>query len=180
MNNPTYTRRTTLKMGAITATAAYAYVAAGISLSGKTWAMTVNTLDDNTANALLQISRSVYPHPMLDDLFYARCVESIDAKAGQDPALKAAITEGVATLTQQAGGDWASAPAEKQAALLQAVATEPFFQAVRGDMVVSLYDNPGLWPQFGYEGPSFPKGGYINRGFNDIDWLPETGKGEAS
>ncbi len=35
MNNPTYTRRTILKMGVITATAAYAYVAAGISLSGK-------------------------------------------------------------------------------------------------------------------------------------------------
>ena len=25
----------------------------------------------------------------------------------------------------------------------------------------------------GYEGASFDKGGYINRGFNDLDWLPE-------
>jgi len=24
----------------------------------------------------------------------------------------------------------------------------------------------------GYEGPSFDKGGYINRGFDDLDWLP--------
>jgi hypothetical protein len=25
----------------------------------------------------------------------------------------------------------------------------------------------------GYEGPSFDKGGYLNRGFNDLDWLPD-------
>jgi hypothetical protein len=26
----------------------------------------------------------------------------------------------------------------------------------------------------GYEGPSFERGGYLNRGAGDIDWLPET------
>jgi hypothetical protein len=26
---------------------------------------------------------------------------------------------------------------------------------------------------FGYEGASADKGGYIDRGFNDIDWLPK-------
>jgi hypothetical protein len=25
----------------------------------------------------------------------------------------------------------------------------------------------------GYEGPSFARGGYINRGAGEIDWLPE-------
>jgi hypothetical protein len=25
----------------------------------------------------------------------------------------------------------------------------------------------------GYEGPSFDKGGYLERGFNDLDWLPD-------
>jgi hypothetical protein len=25
----------------------------------------------------------------------------------------------------------------------------------------------------GYEGRSFAKGGYLQRGFNDLDWLPE-------
>ncbi|TIP32839.1 MAG: gluconate 2-dehydrogenase subunit 3 family protein, partial [Mesorhizobium sp.] len=28
-----------------------------------------------------------------------------------------------------------------------------------------------LWPIFGYEGESYSKGGYITRGFNDIEWL---------
>ena len=35
----------------------------------------------------------------------------------------------------------------------------------------SLYNQKEVWPIFGYEGESSSKGGYINRGFNDIDWL---------
>jgi hypothetical protein len=30
-----------------------------------------------------------------------------------------------------------------------------------------------VWDLLGYEGPSFDKGGYLHRGFNDLDWLPE-------
>jgi hypothetical protein len=39
--------------------------------------------------------------------------------------------------------------------------------------VVGLYSQPDIWPYFGYEGPSNDKGGYVNRGFDDIDWLDE-------
>jgi len=28
-----------------------------------------------------------------------------------------------------------------------------------------------VWPKFGYEGSSSERGGYINRGFDDINWL---------
>jgi hypothetical protein len=34
-----------------------------------------------------------------------------------------------------------------------------------------LYDNPALFPLFGYEGFSVEKGGYLARGYNDLDWL---------
>ncbi|CZF84000.1 hypothetical protein GCE9029_04138 [Grimontia celer] len=178
MNNvkPQYSRRAILKMGVMTATAAYAYVAAGISLSGKSWALTVKALDDNTASHLVSIARSIYPHPSLDDVYYAASVESIDAQAANDPVLKKALIDGVANLMKNTGGDWNSLPLAKRTELLQQVASDPFFQAVRGNMVVSLYDNPGVWPAFGYEGSSFEKGGYINRGFDDIQWLPASGK----
>ena len=48
-----------------------------------------------------------------------------------------------------------------------------FFQKVRGTLVVGIYNNPEVWPLFGYEGESASKGGYINRGFDDIDWLDQ-------
>ncbi|MGE8386089.1 MAG: tat (twin-arginine translocation) pathway signal sequence, partial [Pseudomonas putida] len=32
--------------------------------------------------------------------------------------------------------------------------------------------NELAYQHFGYEGASFPKGGYLMRGFNDLKWLP--------
>ena len=39
--------------------------------------------------------------------------------------------------------------------------------------VVALYDDHEVWELLGYEGASFDKGGYIDRGFDDLDWLPD-------
>ena len=38
---------------------------------------------------------------------------------------------------------------------------------------MTLYSDPEVWELLGYEGPSFDKGGYIDRGFDDLDWLPD-------
>ena len=55
--------------------------------------------------------------------------------------------------------------------VLKGIEPSPFFQKIRGDMVTGLYDNKQVWPMLGYEGSSWQKGGYVNRGFNDINWL---------
>ena len=60
-------------------------------------------------------------------------------------------------------------PHEVEVAQLRRV--ERLQQAVRGDLVVSFYNQKELWPHFGYEGESYSKGGYIARGFDDIEWL---------
>ena len=56
-------------------------------------------------------------------------------------------------------------------ALLRNIENGAFFQGVRSDLIASLYNQKELWPLFGYEGESASKGGYINRGFSDIQWL---------
>jgi hypothetical protein len=48
-----------------------------------------------------------------------------------------------------------------------------FFELVRTTAVVEVYTDRETWDLLGYEGPSFAKGGYIERGFDDLDWLPE-------
>ena len=50
--------------------------------------------------------------------------------------------------------------------------TAPFFKLVHATTVVALYDDHEVWELLGYEGPSFDKGGYLHRGFDDLDWLP--------
>ena len=114
----------------------------------------------------------------LADGYYITAVKPWDGKAAKDPAVKATIAEGVARLDQNAGDRHKVSYAEvaweaDRVALLQGIEHSDFFQKVRGDLIVSLYNQKEVWPKFGYEGSSAEHGGYINRGFADIDWLPK-------
>jgi hypothetical protein len=86
------------------------------------------------------------------------------------------LKDGVAALNDAAVGmkygSYNQVPSEdERVAILQSMETTPFFQKIRGTLITGIYNNKDLWPMFGYEGESASKGGYINRGFNDIDWL---------
>jgi hypothetical protein len=59
---------------------------------------------------------------------------------------------------------------------LRAIEGSAFFELVRSTAVVEVYCDQETWDLLGYEGPSFAKGGYLHRGFNDLDWLPEPEK----
>jgi hypothetical protein len=56
---------------------------------------------------------------------------------------------------------------------LASIEGKPFFELVRSTAVVEVYSDQRTWELLGYEGPSFDKGGYLERGFNDLDWLPD-------
>jgi hypothetical protein len=55
-----------------------------------------------------------------------------------------------------------------------------FFEAVRSKAIVTLYDDHEVWSLLGYEGPSFEHGGYLDRGFDDLSWLPDPRVEEVS
>ena len=38
-----------------------------------------------------------------------------------------------------------------------------------------LFNHPRLWELLDYPGSSVEYGGYVDRGFDDIDWLPDQG-----
>ena len=44
---------------------------------------------------------------------------------------------------------------------------------LRSKVIVTLYNNERVWEAFGYEGSSYEYGGYIERGFSDLGWLPD-------
>ena len=86
------------------------------------------------------------------------------------------VAEGIAALdaAAQAAGhdDYVSIGWEQdRVAILRGMEDSAFFQTVRGGLVTGLYNQKEVWPIFGYEGESFSQGGYIYRGFDDIDWL---------
>ncbi|MGC1330505.1 MAG: tat (twin-arginine translocation) pathway signal sequence, partial [Pseudomonas sp.] len=103
---------------------------------------------------------------------YAFPVKALDQKASSDPGAADVLKQGIATLDQKAGGDWRKIDATQQVAILQSIQDTPFFAMVRATAVNTLYSNELAYLHFCYEGASFPKGGYLMRGFNDLSWLP--------
>jgi hypothetical protein len=167
---PKVDRRTFLRAGGATAAAAVAMPSTMIT--GQAFAAAPVALKPETFTTLIKMARDIYPHDKLADAIYAAVIEGHD-KAAKDDAAKARLfEEGVAALNTAAGGDYAKVEKEDdRVALLKAIETTPFFQSIRGSLVTGIYNNPSIWKQFGYEGESAALGGYIERGFNDIDWL---------
>lgn len=118
------------------------------------------------------MGKALYPHKDLPDAVYALLVKDMDAQMS-DSAQATLVADGVAKLNQQAAGAFSSLALDKQTALLQKMQADPFFQAVRGQCITSIYDNDMAYRHFGYEGEVWSKGGYLARGFDDLKWLPD-------
>ncbi|WP_333817605.1 Twin-arginine translocation pathway signal [Tabrizicola sp.] len=142
-----------------------------IAAPNAAWAVEVTVITPAEMATLLQMARDIYPHDQVPDQFYAVAVKGYDSEDH-----KALVAEGVAALdaAAKAAGfaDYVSAGWEEdRVKLLQSVEATPFFGTVRAGLVTGLYNQKEVWPIFGYQGESFSQGGYIERGFNDIDWL---------
>lgn len=150
-------------------------VVSGPAVLGATeaWGLESKGLAPSTLATLIQVARDIYPHDQVPTKFYALAVKADDEKAAKDPAHKAMIEKGIADLDRRAGpGGYAGLGwEEERVKLLQAIEKTPFFQSLRSALVVSLYNQKDVWPIFGYEGESYSKGGYVSRGFDDIEWL---------
>jgi len=154
------------------AAGALAVTGAGfIAAPDAAWAVEVTAISEHEMATLLQMARDIYPHDRIGDRYYAIAVKGYDT-----PEQKAVVAEGIAALdaAAKAAGfdDYLSAGWEAdRVAILRGMEDSAFFQTVRGGLVTGLYNQKEVWPIFGYEGESFSQGGYIYRGFDDIDWL---------
>lgn len=170
-------RRAVLRQ-ALTGLGAYAVLAAGQTWlvgAGRAWAMSLDALTPHTAETLLRMTRTIYPHDFLGDVAYAAVVKDLDAEAAgfSDKSRLELLRDGVAQLDEATGERFIDLSEESRLAVLTPIADGEFFQAVRSKAVVSLYNQPQVWAAFGYEGPSYEQGGYLYNGFDDLSWLPQ-------
>lgn len=150
--------------------------AASIACPTGAWSVEVKTLRPETMKTLVQVSRDIFPHDRIADSYYAIALTGTDEAAGKDEKVRVMIEEGVAGLDIEAraitGMPYVEIPQEEnRVLLLDAIQNGEFFQKIRGDLITGLYNNPKLWLKFGYEGESASKGGYLERGFDDVDWV---------
>ena len=129
-------------------------------------------LSDRQRQVLFRLLRVAYPHDRFPDGPYARTATQVEAAAAAGAGGLSALADGLDGLDGLDGGfldlDEAAATAE-----LQKIDRQPFFLQIHSTTVVALYDDREVWALLGYEGASFDQGGYLDRGFDDLDWLPD-------
>ncbi len=135
------------------------------------WATEVVALTPESMATLVQMARDIYPHDRIADEFYVIAVKSYDtAEAAAE--IEAGIAELNAAAVAKGHANYLAAGWERDRVdVLRSMETSPFFQKIRGGLVTGLYNQKAVWPLFGYEGESFSKGGYLERGFDDISWI---------
>ena len=124
-------------------------------------------LDEHQMASLTRLLRGMYPHDQFPEGPYERCAGVVRDEAQTD------LPAGLARLDQLAGGAFKDADDASLRRLVDELGQDDFLLAVHSVAVNTLYDDHDVWTILGYEGASYEKGGYINRGFDDLDWLPE-------
>lgn len=135
------------------------------------WALEVEHVTPETMATLIQMARDIYPHDQVSDAFYAVAVKGYDTADAAE-----GIEAGIAALNEAARGigytNYTDIGWERDRVdLLRSLEDTAFFQRIRGGLVTGLYNQKAVWPIFGYEGESYSHGGYIEHGFDDINWL---------
>jgi TAT (twin-arginine translocation) pathway signal sequence len=166
-----FSRRGFLRAGA--ATAAAVAVSGPILLANPADAAGLTTEESRT---LVKFTRDLFPHDRVDDSLYAKAIAPLQDEASKDVFTRRLLAEGVAQLnsatTASAGKPYAEVNDENiRIAAIKKIESGAFFAKVYNGTMTPLYNQPELWAKFGYEGPSSAQGGYLHRGFSDIDWL---------
>ncbi|WP_181150490.1 hypothetical protein [Arthrobacter sp. MYb224] len=130
-------------------------------------------LSDEARRILTRIIRVSFPHAQFPDGPYERMTEKIIEASAESSWFRMALTQGLMTLDTLSEEHFLDLPADRALAVLKRIADLEFFAFIRRTVVLNLYDDPEVQQALGYEGESFSQGGYINRGFNDLNWLPE-------
>ena len=129
------------------------------------------TLSSQTMATITAAARCMYPHDALPDDVYARVGEKLAEAAREDPGAARTIEEGVSALN--GARPFAELGADEQFEAIKGIEGSDFFELVRSTAIVEVYSDQRTWELLGYEGPSFAQGGYLHRGFDDLDWLPD-------
>lgn len=164
------TRRALLSR-ASAAGASFVVGASFVAAKDAAWATELTALKPDTFATLVQMARDIYPHDKVGDEYYVVAVKGYDT-AEAAPGIETGIAALNAAAQGQGHPSYLGAGWERDRVdILRGMEDSAFFQQIRGGLVTGLYNQKAVWPIFGYEGASYEQGGYIDRGFNDINWL---------
>jgi hypothetical protein len=112
------------------------------------------------------VARELFPHDHLPDTRYDQIAQAFVAVSHQS-AQRLAVAVGGPYFATLARSDRVTALREQE--------RSPDFQTFRMHVLMQIYGDLNITRSFGYEGPSLQKGGYLHRGFDELNWLPTPG-----
>ena len=148
-------------------------VSAAIDADGHAHDAPSNLLPDDAAARLVRMIKVAFPHRGFPDGPYERTADHIIATAATSAFQTAQLGQGLVSLDALRDKPFAELDGAEALAVLEEIQHTPFFQLVRSTTVVFMYSDRDVWEVLGYEGESSDKGGYVDRGFDDLDWLPD-------
>jgi hypothetical protein len=123
---------------------------------------------DTDLQLLASVAYDLLPFATLEPALYVQVGERL--LQGGNPA----IAEGLAKLREVSGNvPWKELDESARVTLLASLEDTPFFVALRATTIEVLYRSPQVFALVGYGGSAIEYGGYLNRGFDEIDWLPQ-------
>jgi hypothetical protein len=140
--------------------------------SSAAWADT-NGENAKEPGAMAQLARLLFPHAELRVDVYAQVIDEVLAWTAADPATDGLLAAAEQALDAEAEQSWFDLAQDEQLAMLRTLQDDPAIVGIREMIRFRLYQHRALWQHIGYPGSSKELGGYINRGFDDIDWLAE-------
>jgi len=170
MNDKQTTRRKFLVAALTFSGAASSSLGISFLRSSAAWAASANDADNLAAMG--RLAQLLFPHDGLADGVYGEVVGEVLAWTAADPSTDGLLVVAEEALNAAQDQDWIELSESEQLAVITALQNEAFVAGIREMVRFRLYNHPGLWKHINYPGSSKEHGGYINRGFNDIDWLP--------
>lgn len=144
----------------------------GCAANGAAIAQASGALTTREAQTLFAVSRAMLPHRDATDQPYLDAVAALEKAAGESEDTRELLKSAVEGLDAAAGGDWLAATPERKVAILESQQGAAYFGLVLNTSIDAVYRHPEIWALVGYGGSSLEHGGYLYRGFDDIDWLP--------
>ncbi len=131
-------------------------------------------LTQHDQKTLVRMIQLLFPHEGLSVRVYEEAGEFLAGRHAGNQETLLLLKTGIQILDDDDDRPWIDRPAGEQLARLHEIEQTDFFHFMRHNAIEYLYRDPRVWSMLGYEGPSISFGGYLNRGFDDIDWLPGT------
>jgi hypothetical protein len=130
---------------------------------------------NHVTQTLRQLARRLFPHNHLPGAPYGEIASALVRRASTNTEFAEILYAGVVQLDSGSATSWLRQGEAQQLAAINQIEGDEFFRLMRTTTIEHLYRDKDVWKLLGYEGSSVEFGGYVDRGFDDIDWLPDLG-----